>query len=336
MTSDSIPEDAWRRLDEMIERNHTFTLTTHVNPDGDALGSELAMYSFLTDRGKDVKIINNNDTPEYYSFLKGIDHLCLPYSSAYDEWISSCDAIFVLDISTLDRLGGMEKSVRNSPAAKICIDHHPGNAVFADLGLIRVSASATAEIIFELYNRLGGVMTRDTAEALYVAILTDTESFSNQHTGSRSHEVAAALLQFGLEPARIYRLIYKNYSWQRFSLFQKFLRTLTKECGGRLVWAKVDGRMVEKSGARREEMDGFVDFPMSVADVEMSIFFLEVPGRGTKVSIRSREEVDSNALAMEFGGGGHRHAAGIRMYDVWLDDAVSLVLTRARMLFNGT
>jgi phosphoesterase RecJ-like protein len=279
-----------------------------------------------------VRILNNNEIPVVYEFLKrGVEFNT--YSQNENSRIEQCDVLFVLDTGTPERLGRMESLVEASPAFKVCIDHHRGYSGFADFGIVDVSVCSVSELIYGLITNLGGKITPEIAEALYVGVLTDTENFSNEHTNSGTHQLASELLSYGVDPAAVNRKVYDNSSWQRFFLFKKTLDTITSECGGKLVWMKIDGDMVAESGAMREEMDGFVDSPLRIAGVEMSILFLEVPGRGTKISIRSREKIDSHAFARIFRGGGHTHSAGIRMYNVSLDDAVGKIIPKARELF---
>ncbi len=329
-----LPYDCeWQFLDDLIRRSQTFAITTHVNPDGDALGSELALYQLLRQRNKTVRIINNNLFPEVYSFLPGASEHLETYCPEDNRWIAECDVIFVLDISTLDRVGSMKESVRTSSAAKVCIDHHPEAESFADFEIRQVSASATAEIIYDLFIRLKGIMTRSIAENLYVSILTDTNAFSNKNTRPRTHLVIAELLKTGIDPVEIYSRLYQNYSWPRFLLQQKAIANLSSDYGGKLVWQEITNEMITEYGAKREELDGFVDLPMTIKGVELSLLFLEVPGKGTKISLRSGDNIDSHQFAGKFGGGGHRHAAGIRCFNVEMKNAVEMVLQKARELF---
>lgn len=330
MQDDLILPDLWQSFKELIDSNRTYTITTHVNPDGDAVGSELALYHYLTKLGKEVRVINSSPVSEAYIYLENISNICEVYSGECDDWIRNSDVICILDMSTPERMGIVTDLVMDADSVRVCIDHHPGNTNYADLNLVNESAAATAEIITEMYQVFRSEITQDTAEALYTGVITDTESFSNSHTNARTHRTAALLISKGADPAYIYRQIYKRYSWQRTELFTHFLSTLQRECNDRLAWSAIDALTVSETGAVREEMDGFVDFPLSIGGVELSVLFIEVPGRGTKISIRSHETIDANAIAAVFGGGGHRHAAGIRLFNTGLHEALEMVLPMAR------
>ncbi len=335
MVKKSKLKDKWRELLKIIDDAGRITITTHVNPDGDAVGSELALYRYLKNSGKNVRVINNNVFPYVYEFLTDSLEILEVYSQNHDDWIKDCDLLMILDISTLERLGGMEPVVRGSEAKKICIDHHAGNGGFADLNITDINACAAGELIYDMLIEADTVIDKDIAEALYVAILTDTDSFSNSNTTSRTHTVVSELLGYGLDQPKIYKNIYENFTWERTDLFKKALSTLENDCGGRLAWLYVDAEMVANSGAQREEMGGFVEFLMTINDVQLGIFFLEVPGRGTKVSIRSKGLINSHLFAGKFGGGGHIHSAGIRKFELDMHKVMTDVLAEARKLFNG-
>ncbi|MFC1514239.1 bifunctional oligoribonuclease/PAP phosphatase NrnA [candidate division KSB1 bacterium] len=242
--------------------------------------------------------------------------------------------MIVLDISTLERLVRMAPAVRKSKALKVCIDHHEGNEIFGDLSIIDESACATAELIYEMINNLGGKLDYDIALGLYVGILTDTGSFRYSQSVDRAHIIASDLLKYGIDPEDTYKYLYENSSWNRFELFKLLLDRTRKEYGGKLVWSKITTEMFENSGAKREEIEGFVDFPMTIQGVEVSILFLEVPNRGTKISLRSIKTIDVQKLAAQFGGGGHKHASGIRLFDTGIDDAEKMVIEEAVKIFE--
>jgi len=334
MVEPAVTKQTWKQLEEVIHNNRTFTITTHVNPDGDAIGSELALYNFLRQHGKDVRIINSNALPVVYNFLVDSPDLFGVFSEADEEWIAKCDVIFILDISTLERLIRMEPCVTSSTAYKVCIDHHEEEDCFVDLSIINESACATAELIYDLITALGGTIDRQTAEALYVAILTDTRSFTHSNTVERAHLIAAELLKHGVKPVKIFSNVYENSSWERVDMFKQTLSTLTSECSGKLAWMKITADMFSATGAMREEIEGFVDYPLTIAGVEMAILFLEVPDRGTKISLRSKGKIDVHKFAQQFGGGGHKHSAGIRLFDVDIDSAITRVLEKACLFFT--
>ena len=335
MSTSIIPDETWDKLKKVIDENGTFTITTHVNADGDAIGSELAVYNYLAERGKKVRILNNDPMPSAFHFLVESTDLFEEFEdgdAGQRDWILNSDVIFIMDISNSDRLSRMKPVITESKSFKVCIDHHEGNNFFADLNIISVTACATAEIVYDAFIYLGGTIDRQTATALYIAILTDTGSFSHSNTVDRAHLIAADLIKLGIEPDEIYRNVYENGTWERMELFTMTLSSLKKECNGKIAWMKITEEMVAKSGAKREELEGFVDFPMSVSMVELSILFLEVRGKGTKISLRSKNNIDVYAFAHRFRGGGHKHAAGIRLVDFEIDESIDLILEEAKKL----
>lgn len=337
MTKQKVPEEIWRQVDAVIAKNNKFTITSHVNPDGDAVGSELALYNYLLWRNKEVKIINNNPLPVVFNFLVESLEVFGVFDDdrkTFQDWINKSDVIFILDISNPDRLSRMNDCVTGSAAYKICIDHHEGNDLFADLNIINVSACATAELLYEALTVLDYDIDIRTATALYVAILTDTASFTHPNTSESAHHIASKLLGLGVKPGEIHKKVYETNTWKRTDLLQRALSGLKSECNGKLAWMKITGKMIAATGAMLEELEGFVDFSLTIIGVEFSILFLEVPGKGTKISLRSKEFLNVHEFAKQFGGGGHKHAAGIRLYDVEIDNAIKQVIEKARGIFE--
>lgn len=347
----------YEEIKTLIESNKTFTITTHVNPDGDGAGSEYALYHLLKKFGKDVRIINNNQIPIVFNFLEGAIDIFEEYDPSprprpniskdiesrhqksdtdvndHDDWIINCDVIFVLDISFLERLGTIRKIIGSSSAKMVCIDHHIGNGDFADIVVSDRTACATAELIYDLTKYLGQDIEPNIAEALYTSILTDTEGFSLPNTTPKAFKLAAELMELGVIPSVIFENIYRTNTPQRIDLFRMALNTLKFAKNNKLAWIVVDSEMVKKSGAMREEMGGFIEYLMSIKSVEMAIFFLEVPNKGTKISIRSRGDIDSNDFAKLFEGGGHRHRAGIRKFNIPIEEISGEVIKSAIELF---
>lgn len=337
MTKQIVPEEMWHQVDAVIAKNNKFTITSHVNPDGDAVGSELALYNYLLKRNKEVKIINNNPLPVVFNFLVDSPDVFGVFEDdreAFQNWINRSDVILILDISNPDRLSAMKDCVTGSAAYKICIDHHEGNDLFADLNIINESACATAELLYEAFRVLDYDIDFRTATALYIAILTDTVSFTHPNTSASAHLIASKLLGLGVKPGEIYKKVYETNTWQRTDLLQRALSDLKSECNGKLAWMKITDEMFATAGAKREELEGFVDYPLTMIGVELSILFLEVPGKGTKVSLRSKEFLNVHDFAKQLGGGGHKHAAGIRLYDVDIDNAIKLIIEKARGMFE--
>jgi len=299
------------KIQEIIREKTRFALVTHVNPDGDGIGSQIALHRFLRVLEKESAIINGHPSPVNYLFLDPGHEVQVYESSSHQHLFSQVEAIFILDISIWDRLGRCEPAVKDSQAVKICIDHHISNNKFADINWIDIGASSTGELIYRLITGMGGEIDIGIAEPLYVSIITDTGSFRFSNTSSISHRIAAELIGAGVDPRSIYESIYENSTIGRIKLLGLALSELKVGAGGRIAWMKVTREMMEKTHTKPQECEGFVDYLRLLKNVEVCLFFIELQGGKVKVSLRSRGQVDVNKIAGKFGGGGHQHAAGL-------------------------
>ena len=304
-------KEQFERIGEVIRQKDRFVLVTHVNPDGDGIGSEIALHRYLTGLGKSSAIVNGHPAPLNCRFLDVGSEVQVFDPSAHAETVASADAVFILDISNWDRLGRCGPPVRESGALKICIDHHISNDKFAEINLIDEDASSTGELIYRLITGMGGEITPEIAEPLYVSIVTDTGSFRFSNTNSLSHTIAAHLVEIGVNPRAIYRRIYENSSIGRIKLLGLALSELNMAADDKIAWVRITREMMEKTGTRPQDCEGFVDYLRLLKDVEVCLIFIEVDRDKTKISLRSRGLVDVNEIAGQFGGGGHQHAAGL-------------------------
>jgi bifunctional oligoribonuclease and PAP phosphatase NrnA len=304
-------------------------LTTHVNPDGDGLGSEVALVHLLRGRGIDAVITNPSPTPSRFGFLfrglPGVDRT----SEAVKE-LRRADLIIVLDISDLNRLGMLIDTVRERGVPVACVDHHvsagvlPPGPRYVDAG-----AAATGELIFELAKANGWELTQEAARALYVAILTDTGGFRFSNTRPRTLRIAADLLETGVDPEQIYLEVYARAPEGRPRLFAEALQTLVVEPEFGLAWVTVPPGSIERHGVTSDDLDGVVEFPRSIEGVRMALLFREIAQGRVKVSLRSVGDVDVAAFAKAYGGGGHTKAAGLSLVGS-LAEVQSTVLKAAR------
>ena len=307
-----MPALPWDAVIDVVQKSRSFLLTTHVNPDGDGLGSELALARWLASQGKRVRIVNADPLPSRYGFLDRGGEFGRWDDEGSRAHLGDVDAVFVLDISRWERLGEMAAPLHAFRGPRVCIDHHPYENGFADMHLIDDSASATAELVHELLGRLGARLTLAELEPLYVAILTDTGSFRFSNTTPRALEIAAEAVRAGVRVDHLYSTLYESFSPERMRLLSRVLADLRLECGGRLAHFLVTRSMLADSGASEDDTEGLADYPRTIRGVDVVLFFLETREGGTKVSLRSRGEgFDVNALASRFGGGGHARAAGI-------------------------
>jgi bifunctional oligoribonuclease and PAP phosphatase NrnA len=284
-------------------------LSTHMNADGDGCGSETAMARLLAQRGLDVRIVNPTPWPALFDFLLGDDvkEMTAKGSAA----LKGIDLLLVLDISDVKRLGVLTESVRRLAVPTIVIDHHIASDDPAGTILLTdVAACATGELVYDLARVLELEITPAIARSLYAAILTDTGSFRFSNATPRCHAVAADLLSAGVDPEEMYVRIYASAPAGRVRLLGEVLSTLGIDEGCGLAWLSMAAGALEKFDVRQEDLDGIVEYARSIAGTRMALFFRDLGYGKVKVSFRSTGEVDVNAFARQFGGGGHAKASG--------------------------
>ena len=303
-------------------------LSTHMNADGDGCGSEAALARLLTRQGLDVRIVNPTPWPELFSFLLGDG--VRDFTSRGAAALEGIDVLVVLDISDVKRLGSLADAVRRLRVPKLVIDHHiasddpAGDIVFTD-----VTACATGELVYDLACVLDYEITPEAARALYTAILTDTGGFRFSNTTPRCHAIAADLLHAGVGPEEMYLRIYASAPPGRVRLLGEVLDTLGVDESRGLTWLSMNAGALEKFGVRQEDLDGIVEYARSIAGTRMALFFRDLGYGKVKVSFRSTGEVDVNAFARQFGGGGHAKAAGA-LISGSLEDVRERVISAAR------
>lgn len=315
----------------LLLRSHTsFVLTTHINPDGDAIGSEVALAGFLRETGKNPMIINHSPTPAVYDFLDP-DNTIRTYDPGRDRpLIAGADVIVLLDANHPERTASMETDVLASPAVKVCIDHHPDPPPFAQYTLVDEDATSTGEILYRiLMADPRTVLSPQIAAALYTAIMTDTGSFRYPRVDAPLHRAVAHLLECGADPVDLYTKVYERWTEGRIHLLGEALAGLTTTAAGKIASVRITRDMLKKTGTSEEDTDTFTTYPMSKEGVSVGILFLELAD-GVKISFRSRGSIPVNDLAREFGGNGHRNAAGARIPGAILTDIEQKVLTAAR------
>ncbi len=296
----------------VLEKNDSFVLTTHVNPDGDGIGSEIALAEFLALRKKGVRIINTSSTPAVYRFLDPDGRIEQFDEALHAPVIASTRVIVVLDTNHPARLRTMASPVEQSQAVKICIDHHLEPSPFANHYLIDDNATSTGEIVYRLLTAAGPPLSPIIAQALYAAIMTDTGSFRYPRTDPEIHHIVARLIERGADPVLIYREIYERWSPGRIRLLGKVLESLAVACNGNLATVTITREALAATGTTEEDTENFTVYPMSVDGVSIGILFLELAD-GVKISFRSKGTIPASSLAREFGGNGHLNAAGARL-----------------------
>ena len=291
-----------------LREHHKFAVLSHVRPDGDALGSTLALALSLKELGKDVRAWNEEGMLEKYNFLARAELLTEPPSTPEDF-----DVAIALDTAVQNRLGTTTAAV-GSAKLWINMDHHPSNPRYGDLVYIDPTAPATGQILFELLTNQKFPITPAIAENLYVAISTDTGSFQYPNTTVRTFEIAAELVRGGVNVGRISQLTYENFPRRRIELLRDLLATMRFGCDGKLAYFSLSQASALALGAIPEDNEGLIDHLRAIHGVVVAIFFEELTDGKVRVSMRSKNEaVDVCAICTQFGGGGHVLAAGARV-----------------------
>ncbi len=301
--------DACQQISELLRGQNSFLVLTHYRPDGDAVGSQLALTILLKDLGKQVEAWNDDEVPAKFRFLPQSNLITRPPAEPKDF-----DVVIAIDTSTWQRLGSAVQRIHTRKHF-VNIDHHVSNEKFADINWIVPAAPASGQIAFDLVKRGGFKLTREMATCLFAAISTDTGSFSYGSTTAESLRVAAELVDTGINVGEICRHVYESYPYARLMLLQKALAQLQLTDGNRVAYTWVTTEMFEESGAKREDTEGLIDYARAIDGVLVAILFEEMtePGK-TRISLRSKHpKLDVNSVARRFGGGGHREAAGARI-----------------------
>ena len=300
--------EKFEQIGQALRKNQRFAVLSHVRPDGDALGSQLALGLSLKQLGKDVRIWNEDGMLAKYSFLPSANLLTKPPADPEDV-----DVAIALDTAIQNRLGTALPAVR-SAKVWINIDHHPSNPGYGDLVQIDPKAPATGEILFELIKSEKLPIDAAIAENLYVAISTDTGSFQYPNTTARTLEIAAELIRAGVDVGRVSRLTYENYPRRRAELLRDLLGTMRFDANDRIASFSLSLATAKKLGVLPEDNEGLIDHLRAIRGVIVAVFFEELPDGKVRVSMRSKsEKVNVCAICEKFGGGGHVLAAGARV-----------------------
>ena len=294
----------------LFDRYHSFALSTHINPDGDAIGSELSLYLFLTKLGKSVKIFNTDMVPTNYRFLPCWESI----ESAHSIGSYRPEVLVVLDASTLERIGKRLSKILNPMHSLVNIDHHATAEAFGDVNLIIPTASSTSEIVYKLIKCYQAPIDEACALCLYTGLMFDTGCFRYSNTTAETHRIAAELIEIGrFMPDEVYRNVYEQVPVAKMHLLSDVLSTLQITDDGKIASVYATQAMFRKTGTTPDAVEGVVNQIQAIAGVEVALCVSEMKDRSTKVSLRSQGCVDVSQLAAEFEGGGHARAAGCRI-----------------------
>lgn len=292
---------------KVVSTGKKFLITSHVRLDGDALGSELALYLMLKDLGKEAVIWNQDPTPHQYRFLPASGHIV----HALDN-IGEYDVGFVLDCSELDRVGEISASIAGIRTL-INIDHHVSNDGFCPLKILDAHASSTGELLYRLMRTMRVKMTKDICTNLYAAILTDTGGFRYSSTHQETLRVAGDLVEGGADPQWISENIYESDPPVKLQLLTRVLETLTLDLETKTASLVVTKKHLQDTGAMMEHTEGFIDIPRTVKGIDIAMLYTQVGEKQFKLSLRSKGRINVEKIARKFGGGGHVNAAACRI-----------------------
>lgn len=299
MTSNSAP--IIQQIVDAIRSRQRFVLSSHSRPDGDSIGSQLAMAYALRALGKDVTIVNKDAAAGPIRAFPGVETIVIA-----DRATGNFDAAIIMECSDLKRTGveGLDRDF------VINIDHHPGNTEFGQINWFDASAAACGEMVFDLIRALAVPLSLDIATHIYLAILTDTGSFHYSGISPRTFAICKQALEAGVDAVQVARKVYDSNHMGRLKLFGAVLSAMQIDRTGRIAIVYVDHAMARAAGGSYEDTEGLVNLPLTVKEIEAVVFFKQEKDDEYRVSLRSKGSIDIGAVAKDFGGGGHKNAAG--------------------------
>jgi phosphoesterase RecJ-like protein len=299
MTTSNVPEI--QQIVDAIRGRQRFVLSSHARPDGDSIGSQLAMAYALRALGKDVVVVNADPAPAPLMAFPGVPEIVTAPKVEGDF-----DAAIIMECGDLGRTGvaGLDRFF------VINIDHHPGNTEYGAINWFDARAAACGEMVFDLVNALGVPLTPTIATHVYLAILTDTGSFHYSSISPRTFDICRVALEAGVDPVLVARNVYDSNNMGRLKLFGAVLSAMQIDPTGRIAIVYLDHEMARAAGGTYEDTEGLINLPLTVKEIQAVVFFKQDEGEQYRVSMRSKGDIDIGAVAKSFGGGGHKNAAG--------------------------
>jgi len=286
---------------EAIRARRRFVISSHARPDGDSIGSQLAMAYALQAMGKEVTVVNADPAPAPLMAFPAVPDIVIA-----PEVEGEFDAAIIMECSSLARTGvkGLERFF------VINIDHHPGNSGYGQVNWFDASAAACGEMVFDLVGALGVPLTVEIATHVYLAILTDTGSFHYSSISPRTFDICRETLEAGVDPVLVARNVYDSNNMGRLKLFGAVLSAMQIDPTGHIAIVYLDHEMARAAGGTYEDTEGLINLPLTVKEIQAVVFFKQDEGDQYRVSMRSKGAIDIGAVAKQFGGGGHKNAAG--------------------------
>lgn len=321
----------WERLNTIIQAHHSFIITTHILPDGDGLGGEVALSAYLKQIGKECFIINGDPTPEKFSIVD--PDLEIKQWNPQDP-LPKAQVIFAVDVNDWKRLGSLAKPLEQLKeqlkAKSIFIDHHIADEKLKQEHIIDERTSSMGEFLFQFFKYIEAEITFKMALAMYVSIFTDTNAFRHRKTTALSHAICAALVETGVNPALVTKQVHQTRSLANLHLLGEVLKTVQVTPDGKIAWIEVSQALQKKYGATSEETQGVVDYLLALKEIEIGIFFREESDGMIAVSFRSKGNVEIYPLVKKLGGGGHAYEAGVLIRKGTLQEVVQRVLAEVQ------
>lgn len=319
----------FERFREFIDRHDRFLILSHVDPDGDAVGSCLGLQWALAALGKRALTVSEAPPPENLRFLPGAETILAPPDAS-----GPFGAVFVLDCSSLDRVGPRAAALVRPGVPLACVDHHAGHEAFGEPRLVNVGACATAELVYDVLDALSVPLGPEIAAALYVGIASDTGAFRYLNTTPRALRIAARLVERGADAAATAEALYARKSAASLRILGLALASLEARAGGQVAALTISREMFDRARATSEDADGIVQYAKSLAGSRVGVLLQETSPGEVRVSLRSDGTVDVNRVAGRFGGGGHKNAAGARITGP-LEEVRATLLEALEQAVNG-
>lgn len=304
----NIPVKILDDINDVIKKYNNIYIASHIQPDGDNIGSILSMGLALMELEKNVYMLKSDTIPSDYEFLPGIEMI-----KEYHE-LNNLDILITLDCSDIDRLGP-NKDLLAKAKYVINIDHHISNTNFGNINFVDSNAAATGELVYHIINKLGIGISKEIATNLYTAISTDTGSFKYESVSDRTHEIIARLYKCGIDNAYINNKLYHSKSLERTNLLISSFSTLNTFADNKAAIVKVTQKMLDSTNTKMEDTEGIISFIKDIDSVEVACLLKEFGDRETKISMRSKSYIDVSKICESFNGGGHIRAAGCTIYD---------------------
>jgi phosphoesterase RecJ-like protein len=294
----------------VIHEHEKFIISTHVNPEGDAIGSCMALKYLLEHLGKTVWIINTDPTPEALHFLDPEGCIQVYSAGTSSDVFQKAQVHITVDVNEAARMGEVAGAVKKSGLVKIILDHHPPGDHHGEYTCIDPSAAAGGELVGRLYQKMEIPFSPQAARALYFALMTDTGGFRFSNTTAETHRLVAELIEAGADPQELFSAAYEQGTIERFRLFQKVVATAQFTADNQIAWMTCPRSFFDETGTSNPDLEDFVNTPRGLTPVEVSILFSEPNPGKVRISMRSKRQVAVNEIARQFSGGGHLRAAG--------------------------